>query len=1658
MNCSPFYSRLSSFISIGLVFSLSVPQPILAEANRTAWWTARKTGGASVLVSSLGKPSLASVGDSLPLALEGFPNPRGVIPALQTMLAPVSPALGRWGVLHPPSVSPSEKTVFLVQDVHLNPTVQKNLSTLTQALFREQTVSLLALEGGFGAYRLGRFRRFSDRASLGAVVDSLLARQKISGPMHAALSTPQQGLCVLGVDNPYFYQANVESYRRSLALRPDAETRWAHVQKTVNERKKTLYPPALQDLSARVAENHAGRGDLGDYVHRLSQGAKPGPMTTRFLSVVDLESRLNLQELKADQRRLFDSLLTKLTPSQEKELTQEVLRFRDQTVSAKDFYSRLERIVLSKNRSAWTPGLAHYLDYLTKADGVDPSVLYTELQDLEDRAFAVHLTDPAVRSLREDDLTLELVQKLLKFQMTPDDWARYQPLRAKAKDLLSLNLSTFEQFYVSADARNYSLANNLRRAMDDQGMTRALLVTGGYHTEAVGTLLRSWGVATVTFSPRVGEWSGDSLAVFSKAPTTLDRLVESLHQMVSPPPVEAAVLDLGLALETAVRQDPDARAKTVRALAGPTVAEQITTVDPVSVTFAGDQTIPLISSDGPEETSPSHFWRDLYRSVVRWLEILVDALRRPMEPFEVTDLLNEKPLMSKSGLTTFFGQMTRESREKDLRRLQASLSRARSLLRRVRLQNDALRPLANGSQFSYRELDLLRAFSTFISQGNFEEQDPLERLKKIKQCFADHPDFSRALIRSFEERFQGAGVPSTVPEIPRGVDLFTESVFFQSLGLVRAVEKTNYFMARRTGVAFRFDPENLPLFQGNPTYPRLPHAVIWVYSPYGVQGAHVRMAPIARGGLRELVPSRLALRGTVLSESYALADTQQRKNVDIPRGGSKGAFIANTDLNEVASMIAYADGLMDLMGPEALLAVGTPHERWPDTLEFGPDEGTAVFPGLVTALALQRGLGNDSWRLMTGKPAVMGGVSHMSNDLLPDQTSNRVTSQGVMTHVNEVLKFIGLDSEAPIDFVFTGGLDGDVGSGDIRLAITRYGSRARILSVTDGSGVVFDPEGLDHKELLRLYALGAPQGALSSFNPEKLHRGGFLAAGATDAVLLSPETLASLARSPATMAPFEANAEGQLLIPKTWLQEHMIFLARANVFVPGGGRKGTINRDNVRWLLSVGEGGEPLFQAIVYGANVFTTPEANRLLENAGVVVIPDEKANSVGVEVSSRMEVDTNILWDNEDITVELQRDYIQELLPKLLGNAQRKHWAIQLAKRQHPEKILTGDDGLSAGLSLDILELKNLLLNADLDVQSDLSRAILRRYFSSAAGLERVDDRFSVPLLQEIIATVMADDIVYNSVGLKPLKDLAPTVSPVKKALTYMEVAYRENLNEDKQKLYDQANTEPKRLEHFVAEVNRREQRHQEAVLFALGQRPTDPPLPPQGGNLNPLDVPDPRLLEMEREVGNPWEALRGYAQDSSTRPDQPLARSWTVGESLLALQRYVVARVRVTSAVSKTPVLFRVVTQEDLADLPNLLARHREVRSRETVLAPWLLLTPINDLVQSRLTAIVAGFDGVSVRPPAELDQVGMLKPQKMNDDFLSWMGDVGLTEVQVTFTAPHAVVNPVWPHYLPDDSPFYLSLKDFIHLLLGGITVTLKDLEHLLVVALKTSQNA
>ncbi|KAI9470231.1 Glutamate/Leucine/Phenylalanine/Valine dehydrogenase-domain-containing protein [Coemansia mojavensis] len=532
--------------------------------------------------------------------------------------------------------------------------------------------------------------------------------------------------------------------------------------------------------------------------------------------------------------------------------------------------------------------------------------------------------------------------------------------------------------------------------------------------------------------------------------------------------------------------------------------------------------------------------------------------------------------------------------------------------------------------------------------------------------------------------------------------------------------KTNFYQPTKVALSFRMDPGFLPAVE----YPAKPYGVFLVIGNE-FRGFHVRFQDVARGGIR-IVRSRNAEafsinQRTLFDENYSLASTQHRKNKDIPEGGSKGTILLNLDAQDrpFVAFEKYVDSILDL-----LLTGETPGIKNKlvdrlgrnEILFFGPDEGTAGYMDWASQHARKRGA--PFWKAFTtGKSQSLGGIPHDTYGM---------TTRSVHQYVVGIMRKLDLDESACTKFQ-TGGPDGDLGSNEIKI------SHDRTTAIVDGSGVLYDPQGIDRAELSRL---AEARLMVQHFDTAKLSPQGFRVLVDDFQVTLPDGTL----------------VQDGLAFRNTF---HTNRLAAADFFVPCGGRPESIDINNVGMLFD--EDGSTRFKYVVEGANLFFTQDARLRLEKAGVHLFKDASANKGGVTSSSLEVLAALSLTDDEfgrlmckqpdGSLPTFYQEYVADVQAAIESNAAREFeclWNESKASGNKPKCVLSDD------LSVAIVDLRKNLESTNLWDNVPLRRLIMREALPARllqeVGLDTILQRVPLNYLKAIFGAYLASHFVYE------------------------------------------------------------------------------------------------------------------------------------------------------------------------------------------------------------------------------------------------------------------------------------------------------------------------
>jgi glutamate dehydrogenase len=583
--------------------------------------------------------------------------------------------------------------------------------------------------------------------------------------------------------------------------------------------------------------------------------------------------------------------------------------------------------------------------------------------------------------------------------------------------------------------------------------------------------------------------------------------------------------------------------------------------------------------------------------------------------------------------------------------------------------------------------NLLKSMTYFIHQVLLVDDPWFYTLDSVTEALCRHPELTQQLAQAFEEKCHPERhsdvwektcdeLQELVEKLDTGHEMNDKrrrNVLLQGINFVRHVLRTNFYRRNKSALSFRLDPDYLGHEE---QFPERPYAIFFIKGMHFI-GFHIRFRDLSRGGLRTVFPERhedmLVELNQVFSECYNLAYTQQKKNKDIPEGGAKGVIFlkpyerlqeeagifkrelrgAGIEAEEVEHRLgefmsvqmeeyllqtqrSYIDSLLTIINCEedgTLKAKDVvDYLQRPEYIYLGPDErmGTEMIDWIAhhaVHVGYKPGLA-----FISSKPLI--GINHKEFG---------VTSRGVNVYMDKMLRYLGINpDEEEFTVKISGGPDGDVAGNQILNLQRFYDGRAKLLALTDVSGTIYDPEGLDLDEMVKLFHAAQP---ISYYPPEKLHEGGYLLDRRTkrDESQFVQTTLCWRKQDGKVVEDWLSGSEMNRLFGTN------VHQAKTDIFIPAGGRPRTLHEGNYTEFLDAE--GKPTSRAIVEGANLYLTPEARRELQQRGVLIIKDSSANKGGV-ICSSFEVLSGLVLGEEEMLEHKER-VVEQILQALQDRA---------------------------------------------------------------------------------------------------------------------------------------------------------------------------------------------------------------------------------------------------------------------------------------------------------------------------------------------------------------------------------------------------------------------
>ena len=561
-----------------------------------------------------------------------------------------------------------------------------------------------------------------------------------------------------------------------------------------------------------------------------------------------------------------------------------------------------------------------------------------------------------------------------------------------------------------------------------------------------------------------------------------------------------------------------------------------------------------------------------------------------------------------------------------------------------RAESDGFNRLVLELGAPWRSAALIRALARYRQQSGLDPSAAAQQ-----QALAENPAIAALILELFAVRLDpsagadaaareaaGKAVLAKIEEALQAVEsLEADRALRRLAALVATIQRTNYYQRDDAGAEKPYISFKVASRQLADLPDPKPFREIYVASPV-VEGVHLRLGPVARGGLRWS-----DRRDDFRTEVLGLVKAQQVKNAVIVPVGSKGGFFpkrlprgGSADAVRAEAVEAYRTflfGLLDLtdnidaegevVHPKDMVI----HDGEDPYLVVAADKGTATFSDIANAVA-------ESYGFWLGDAFASGGSAGYDHKVMG------ITARGAWESVKRHFRELGKDIQTqPFTCVGVGDMSGDVFGNGMLLS-----RKTRLVAAFDHRHVFLDPDPdpeASFGERQRLFAL--PRSSWDDYDRRLISEGGGVYPRAAKQVAVTPQVKALLDLKADALTP--AELIGAILKARV----ELLYLGGIGTYVKAAGQTHLEVGDKANDLIRI-NGRDLRCKVVGEGANLGFTQAGRIEYALGGGRIDTDAIDNSAGVDTSDH-EVNIKILTGMAERAGKLTRPARDTLLASM-------------------------------------------------------------------------------------------------------------------------------------------------------------------------------------------------------------------------------------------------------------------------------------------------------------------------------------------------------------------------------------------------------------------------
>ncbi|MGB2706001.1 MAG: hypothetical protein WBC74_04020 [Candidatus Omnitrophota bacterium] len=461
-----------------------------------------------------------------------------------------------------------DEVVINIQDAHASLTAQYSIVKILENLASNYDLELIALEGAEGPVDISLLKTFPDPEIRKDIADYFIREGKMSaGEFFSIVS--EKPIKLYGIENSQLYQANIDALNKLMEKKVVCLENIQGLLNTLKAIEPKVYSKDLLKLNKNSILHQEGNLAFTkhwDFVEKLAKRNNIEIVIfenlSKLLKSIELEKDIDFVKANEERKLLIDEL-SKVLPKRELEkLVLESLSFKKGKISQTEFQQYLIRLAQDiKLDPKPCSNLIKFTRYITIYEDIDLLVLFQEVEQFEDYIREKIFRNDEERTLYNLTKAVRTIDGLFKISLNNND---YDFIKAKKRyfdrtlisDFIKKNYAKhnliFEheydlgiifdnteeavEFYNIAQRRNKVMIANTIRVMKKHAEQFAALITGGFHSKGLASVMKEEGLSYLVVMPKFKEGEQRPyLAVLTNKRQPYEKLLDTEEYILSAP-------------------------------------------------------------------------------------------------------------------------------------------------------------------------------------------------------------------------------------------------------------------------------------------------------------------------------------------------------------------------------------------------------------------------------------------------------------------------------------------------------------------------------------------------------------------------------------------------------------------------------------------------------------------------------------------------------------------------------------------------------------------------------------------------------------------------------------------------------------------------------------------------------------------------------------------------------------------------------------------------------------------------------------------------------------------------------------------------------------------------------------------------------------------